>query len=52
MRSHDWFDNKLGLNERDASIVTSMYKRVKSGKHLTDNQARCLRKILPKYWRQ
>lgn len=46
------FDNKLGLNGRDAPIVTSMYKKVKSGKHLTDNQASCLRKILPKYWRQ
>lgn len=49
---HTKFDNKLGLNGRDAPIVTSMYKRMKSGKHLTDNQASCLRKILPKYWRQ
>lgn len=49
---HTKFDNKLGLNGIDAPIVTSMYKRVMSGKHLTDNQATCLKKILPKYWRQ
>lgn len=45
-------DNKLGLNNNDAPIVTAYFMRVKRGAHLTDGQANVLRKILPKYWRQ
>lgn len=45
-------DNKIGLNMKDAPILTSYYKRVKSGKHLTPVQINVCRNKLPKYWRQ
>ncbi len=45
-------ENKVGLNGSDAPIVTSIYSGIRAGRHLSDGQARYLRKVLPKYWRQ
>jgi len=44
--------NSVGLNGRDAPFVTSIYDRVQEGQHLTPKMAECVRRILPKYWKQ
>jgi hypothetical protein len=47
-----FYNNGIGLNGADASYVTSVWCKIKSGYHLTDAQLCILRKILPKYRRQ
>lgn len=44
--------NRIGLTCFDAPFVTSMYSKVKAGKHISDVQADKLRGILVKYKRQ
>lgn len=46
------YKNGVGLNGVDACYVTSVWNKVKSGKHLTDTQVMLLRKLLPKYRKQ
>lgn len=45
-------NNGIGLNAKDAPIVTSMYRQVMCGYSLSVAQVSTLKKILPKYWRQ
>jgi hypothetical protein len=44
--------NGIGLNGVDATFVTSVFKQIQAGKHLSFKQAESLKKMLPKYWRQ
>lgn len=44
--------NSVGLNGRDAPFITSLYDRIKDGQHLTPKMIECVRRTLPKYWKQ
>lgn len=46
------YSNRIGLNSSDASFVTAIYKKIKSGKNLSDIQSDETKKRLQKYWRQ
>lgn len=41
--------NNIGLNGRDAPIVSSIHKQIKDGKHLSPRQADYIRRALVKY---
>ena len=41
--------NNIGLNGRDAPIVSSIYRQIKEEKHLSPRQADYLRRALVKY---
>lgn len=44
--------NHIGLNQKDAPFITSLYKQIKEGKYLTEKQINAARKVLSKYWKQ
>lgn len=44
--------NKIGLSGYDGKYISSIYNRIQSGEHLTENQSSAARKILRKYWKQ
>ena len=44
--------NSVGLNGRDALFITSLYDRIQDNQHLTPKMVECVRRILPKYWKQ
>jgi hypothetical protein len=44
--------NKVGLSGYDGRYISSIYNRIQSGEHLSENQASASRRILRKYWKQ
>ena len=44
--------NGIGFNGYDARFGSSLAKQILGGKHLTDKQLSCARKMLPKYYGQ
>lgn len=44
--------NGVGLNKFDSKVITEMYKNIRNGSHLSEQQAIRARHVLRKYWRQ
>lgn len=44
--------NGIGLNKFDSKVITGMYKHIRNGSHLSEDQAIKARHVLRKYWRQ
>jgi len=44
--------NKIGLSGYDGRFISDIYRRIREGDHLSEGQARAVRKILRKYWKQ
>jgi regulator of replication initiation timing len=44
--------NEVGLNGYDASFVSSIYRQIQQGAHLTNKQFEMVRRTLLKYWKQ
>jgi len=53
VRREDTFEtNKVGLSGYDGRFISEIYNRLKSGSHLSENQAVAIRRVLRKYWKQ
>jgi len=44
--------NGIGLNGVDSKFISSLFKQINNGKHLSINQVKSCRRVLSKYARQ
>ena len=44
--------NGVGFNGCDANFLTSIAKQIQNGWTLSEKQMACVRKAMPKYWKQ